>query len=131
MLRQTLITLSCLAATPTLAQDAVNGQDLFLRYCATCHGIEASGNGPMAGVMVIKPMDLTMLSKDNGGDFPLVRVVTRIDGRDPLVSHGSPMPVYGDFFEGFDTVLKTRAGRPIMTSRPVADLMAWLETVQE
>ncbi len=61
-------------------------------------------------------------SVNNGGEFPLIRVIKRIDGRDPLVSHGSPMPVYGDFFEGQDVSLKTAAGQPILTSRPVAYL---------
>jgi len=113
-----------------LAQDVSDGGELFQRYCATCHGIEASGQGPMAGVMIIKPADLTALSKGNGGEFPVARVVARIDGRDPLVSHGSPMPVYGDFFEGNDTALKTAAGQPILTSKPIAELVAFLQSVQ-
>ena len=112
------------------AQDVSAGADLFRKYCATCHGTEASGQGPMAGVLIIKPADLTALSRENGGEFPVARVVARIDGREPLVSHGSPMPVYGDFFEGNDTALKTPAGQPILTSGPIADLVAFLKTVQ-
>ena len=113
-----------------LAQDVSAGGEIYQTYCATCHGIEASGQGPMAGVMIIKPADLTALSKGNGGEFPVARVVKRIDGRDPLVSHGSPMPVYGDFFEGNDTSLKTPAGQPILTSMPIAELVAFLQSVQ-
>ena len=70
------------------------------------------------------------LSRNNAGDFPLVRVIERIDGRDPLVAHGSPMPVYGDFFEGVDVVLKAPSGQPIMTSQPIVDLVAFLRSVQ-
>ena len=110
--------------------DPATGETVFRTHCATCHGIEATGHGPMAGVMVIKPTDLTALSAGNGGVFPTARVVMRIDGRDPLVSHGSPMPVYGPFFEGDDVALKTPAGQPVLTSRPIADLMAYLQTVQ-
>lgn len=57
-------------------------------------------------------------------------MVKRIDGRDPLVSHGSPMPVYGFFFEGRDKALKTPSGQPILTSQPIIDLIAHLQTLQ-
>jgi mono/diheme cytochrome c family protein len=112
------------------AQDAVAGAEIYAKHCATCHGIEASGMGPMSGVLMIKPADLSALTAKNDGVFPLERVIKRIDGRDPLVSHGSPMPVYGDFFEGDDAVMKTAAGQPIMTSKPVVDLVAYLQGVQ-
>ncbi|MBE1282982.1 MAG: c-type cytochrome [Rhodobacteraceae bacterium] len=110
--------------------DAERGAETFRTHCATCHGIEASGHGPMAGVLVIKPTDLTRLSIGNDGVFPLVRVIQRIDGRDPLVSHGSPMPVYGRFFEGRDIALKTPTGQPILTSQPIVDIVAYLNGVQ-
>jgi len=112
------------------AQDVKTGAELYRTHCATCHGIEATGQGPMAGVLVIKPTDLTQLAAGNGGEFPTGRVVKRIDGRDPLVSHGSPMPVYGYFFEGNDTAIKTPAGQPILTSVPIVDLLAYLKSLQ-
>ncbi|MGR3647642.1 MAG: c-type cytochrome [Shimia sp.] len=113
------------------AEDADEGAALYLDYCATCHGLDLDGQGPMAGVLTIKPDGLRMLASGNDGTFPVERVVKRIDGRDPLVSHGSPMPVYGDFFEGFDVALKTSSGQPIMTSKPVSDLVAYLKSVQQ
>lgn len=113
-----------------LAQDAAEGRAIFERHCATCHGLKAAGNGPMAPVLLVQPTDLTTLAANNEGEFPVVRVIQRIDGRDPLVSHGSPMPVYGDFFEGDDTALKAPSGQPIMTSRAIVDLVAYLEAIQ-
>ena len=112
------------------AQDADEGRVLYEKHCATCHGLDAKGQGPMAGVLVIQPVDLTRLSAQNGDEFPLLQVVRRIDGRDPLVSHGSPMPVYGDFFEGDDTPMKTQSGQPVMTSRAIADLIVYLQGLQ-
>lgn len=120
-----------LMAGAGFAESVDEGAALYRTHCATCHGIDMDGNGPMAGVLVIKPDNLLTLSQENGGQFPLVRVIKRIDGRDPLVSHGSPMPVYGDFFEGVDVALKTAAGQPIMTSQPVVDLVAYLQSVQQ
>lgn len=123
------ISLSVLAL-PAFSDALEDGRALFQRHCATCHGIEATGQGPMQPVLLVQPTDLTRLSASNDGEFPLARVVRRIDGRDPLVSHGSPMPVYGDFFEGEDVSLKTTSGQPIMTSRPIADLVSYLEYLQ-
>ncbi|MCE8513929.1 cytochrome c [Ruegeria pomeroyi] len=114
---------------PALAQDVAEGEQLYRHHCATCHGIEATGHGPMAGVLVISPADLTRLSED--GELPIVRIVRRIDGRDPLVSHGSPMPVYGPYFEGRDVAIKSETGQPILTSQPIVDLLAYIATLQE
>ena len=120
-----------LLAAPLWAADAEQGKALYIEHCAACHGLDVDGKGPMAGVMTIKPADLTMLVAGNDGLFPYERVVKRIDGRDPLVAHGSPMPVYGHFFEGGAAALKTHSGQPILTSRAIADLVAYLETVQK
>ncbi|MDU9006287.1 cytochrome c [Sedimentitalea todarodis] len=128
---QTIVTsaLLCLGAQ-VFAQDVKNGADLYRLHCATCHGIEATGQGPMAGVLLTKPADLAALEVENGGVFPTERVIRRIDGRDPLISHGSPMPVYGFFFEGEDTPLKTPSGQPILTSKPIVDLLGYLQSIQ-
>ena len=126
-----LFTLALAAATPAAAQDAVAGGVIYQRYCAACHGLEATGAGPMAPVLLVQPVDLTTLSERNEGVFPLARVIMRIDGREPLVSHGSDMPVFGDFFQGVqDVALKTAAGQPVLVSQPIADLVAYLETLQ-
>ncbi|WP_271949485.1 c-type cytochrome [Ruegeria faecimaris] len=132
MIRQAMGALSIAAivtASQVSAQDADTGAELYQHYCATCHGIDATGYGPMAGVLVIQPTDLTRLASSEGV-FPTARVVARIDGRDPLVSHGSPMPVYGPYFEGQDTAMKTPDGQPILTSQPIVDLVAYLQTLQ-
>lgn len=117
-------------AAPVVAEDADRGRDTYERFCASCHGVEATGMGPMQPVLMVTPTDLTRLSAENDGEFPLVRVIKRIDGRDPLVSHGSQMPVYGDYFEGNDTSMQAPSGQPIMTSQPVKELVAYLKTLQ-
>ncbi|QDC09020.1 cytochrome c [Oceanicola sp. D3] len=122
---------AALVAGMAQAQDVHEGRLLYERHCATCHGLDADGQGPMAPALVLQPVNLTELSLNNSGTFPMARVVKRIDGRDPLVSHGSPMPVYGELFDGDDTPLKAETGQPIMTSRPVADLVEYLKKLQK
>lgn len=125
-----LLAAGATGAATAHAQDTQIGEDLYLQYCATCHGLEATGQGPMAPALVVQPADLTALSRENEGTFPLLRVARRIDGRDPLISHGSAMPIYGEFFEGDDTALKTETGQPMLVGRPIADLVAYLLTLQ-
>lgn len=132
-MKHALAALIALCTLPTLtqAQDSDMGMEIYRTYCAACHGLNAHGDGPMAPLLVLQPPDLGLITARNGGIFPVARVVMRIDGRAPLASHGSQMPVYGDFFEGNDTILKTETGQPIMTSEPVVDLIAFLRTIQE
>ncbi|MEL7257582.1 MAG: c-type cytochrome [Pseudomonadota bacterium] len=125
------IAMVCLLASPLNAQDADSGRDLFYQHCAMCHGRDATGNGPMAPALILQPPDLTQLQIENQGTFPLARTIRKIDGRDPLVSHGSPMPIYGEFFEGVDVILKTDSGQPIITSQPIVDLVEWLKSLQQ
>lgn len=123
--------LTCSLPLMAMGQDIETGAELYQRHCATCHGIEAKGDGPMRPALLLQPPNLRELARRNDGTFPIVRVVSRIDGRDPLVSHGSPMPVYGWYFEGEDTALKAETGQPILTSKPVVDLMGYLQSIQE
>lgn len=123
--------IAAILSAPAFAQDADIGRAHYYTHCATCHGVTGRGDGPISGTLLVPPTDLTGLSLGNDGAFPLERVVLRIDGREPLVSHGSPMPVYGDYFEGvFDVPLKTPGGQPVLTSQPVADLVAFLREIQ-
>lgn len=124
-----LVAALCLSGA-AMAQDARQGQKTYERYCAACHGADATGNGPMRPVLALAPRDLTVLAKTNGGAFPLGRVVRQIDGRDPMVAHGGPMPVYGDFFEARDVVLNIGEGAQIRTSQRVIDLVAYLQGLQ-
>lgn len=107
------------------------GATLFARHCAVCHGESGRGDGPMAGVMVIKPADLTSLAAANGGTFPTARVIARIDGREALVSHGSPMPVYGPFFEGPAMTVILEDGEKVRAPAAIALLLDELKSMQE
>jgi mono/diheme cytochrome c family protein len=89
---------SWIVANPVLAQP-VNGEVLYRRHCAVCHGVEGQGNGPAAAAMRKRPVDLTQLARRNSGIFPEARVRRIVDGRD-VESHGTrEMPVWGDVFK--------------------------------
>lgn len=122
--------LTAALSLPLSAQDMDAGRQHFADFCATCHGLGAQGDGPMSNLLTISPTNLTLLASERGGAFPIADVVAKIDGRDPLLAHGSEMPIYGWFFEGKGVVIRDENGAPIMTSQPIIDLVTWLESVQ-
>jgi hypothetical protein len=78
---------------------SVQGPDLFRAYCASCHGADAKGNGPAALALKSKVPDLTILTKNNRGQFPSARVRKIIMGDEVVAPHGSrEMPVWGPIF---------------------------------
>src|SRR5678816_3800143 len=71
-----------------------DGGSLFRTYCASCHGKEGKGDGPLAENLRFRPPDLTLLAKGNKGEFDAAKVHRIIDGREPVKGHGGPdMPV--------------------------------------
>ena len=78
---------------------ASQGETIYARYCAACHGRSMKGDGPVAPGLVRKPIDLTTLASKNGGIFPYDKVAAMIDGRQTPRMHGTPdMPVWGEVF---------------------------------
>ena len=125
-----IVAVSTLLPGVGLAADGAGGAALFTRYCATCHGLQGRGDGPTATIISIPPTDLTRLTAENGGVFPTRRVIFRIDGRDALIAHGSPMPIYGAFFEGHAVeTLMTDQG-VVEASPPVIAIATYLKSVQ-
>ncbi len=105
------------------------GAGLFADHCASCHGAEATGGGPLAVTMGIAAPDLTGLAAAAGG-FPLVRVVEVIEGRAPVPGHGTAMPAFGPLMTGEDAVLDGPGGEPVRADLGILSLAAWLEGVQ-
>jgi mono/diheme cytochrome c family protein len=81
------------------AQDADIGKSEFVSSCASCHGIDARGKGPVSGQLKVSPADLTLLARNNGGTFPTSAVYETIDGSKAVAAHGTrEMPIWGERF---------------------------------
>lgn len=71
-------------------------KDMIINDCASCHGVDGSGNGPLAAELKVAPTNLRLLKQSNDGDFPLLDVQRSIDGRGTARTHGLPdMPIWG------------------------------------
>jgi len=112
--------------------DLQAGRDLFMTHCWQCHGQDASGNGPMAEVLAITTPDLTRLAARNGGVFPLEAVARQIDGRAVVLAHGGEMPIFGPFLDTAKMIaLRLPSGQPMMTGVPLANVVVYLESLQQ
>lgn len=75
------------------------GELLYERHCASCHGVDARGDGPLASSLTPRPSDLTTLQARNGGSWDPGAVMATIDGRRVVAAHGPrDMPVWGTVF---------------------------------
>jgi len=81
-----------------------SGKVMYREFCASCHGMEATGHGPAATMLKVPPADLTTLSHRHGGRFPYEYVagVLRF-GTGATILHGSSdMPIWGPIFQYLD-----------------------------
>lgn len=59
-----------------LGGDAAKGRQVYLTYCATCHGEDGRGRGEGAALLTVKPQDLTdPHAMAHRSDWELYRVV--------------------------------------------------------
>jgi mono/diheme cytochrome c family protein len=63
-----------------MAQDLDAGRLEFQSSCATCHGTDGKGKGPLSEQLKVAPADLTVLAKKNNGVFPVNAVYETIYG---------------------------------------------------
>ena len=86
-------------AAAAQAEDVDVGKSEFQSSCASCHGADARGKGPVSDQLKIPPADLTMLAKNNNGVFPADAIYETIDGMKTVPAHGSrEMPIWGERF---------------------------------
>ena len=111
---------------PVKSTSPASGKEMYTTYCAVCHGTDGKGGGPAASALKTPPTDLTMLSKNNGGKFPAMKVMSAIRGESGLPAHGSrEMPVWGSLFWSMS------ARHEGEVQQRVANLTKYIESLQE
>lgn len=111
---------------PVKPTSAASGQDMYKSYCAVCHGVDGTGNGPAASALKVPPPDLTLLAQKNGGKYPALKVSSVIRGEEPLPAHGSKeMPIWGKLFWSMS------GGHSSEVQQRVANLNKHIESLQK
>ena len=121
-----------LASVPAYAQDfsSSTGVQLYKRFCSSCHGDQARGDGPVSKTFKFEVPDLTRIAHRHGGVFPAEQIHKIIDGRKTLPPHGSrEMPVWGfEFYRENQNAGGADAQRS--TDELIARLTEYLRTIQ-
>lgn len=111
---------------PLKPTSAASGQDMYKNYCAVCHGMDGTGNGPAASALKVPPPDLSLLSQKNGGKYPALKVSSVIRGEENLPAHGSKeMPIWGKLFWSMS------GGHASEVQQRVANLNKHIESLQK
>jgi mono/diheme cytochrome c family protein len=107
------------------AATEADGAALFRSYCASCHGVNGKGDGPMAGQLRQMPADLTRFATRNGGVFPEAKVARIVDGRDVAAHGASDMPVWGNVFK------RAPDGDAARVRARIAAIVTFLASIQQ
>lgn len=107
----------------------VSGRALYDAYCLSCHGATGRGDGPAAAGLPHPPADLTGIAARNGGSFPMVRVMSVIDGYTRRGDRASVMPELGAALQEGPVILYD-AGDGVATPTP-ANLVALAEYLRK
>ena len=127
-----LLTALACASSAADSQEAATGADEFRFSCASCHGLDGKGSGPVASVLTRKPTDLTTLARQNRGEFPKARVHEIIDGRVAFYAHGDrTMPVWGIRYLLEHAVRHGGDGGEQVVQARIEKLVGYIESIQK
>jgi len=104
---------------------------LFGEYCAACHGGTGSGDGALARGMGLAVPDITWLSAANGGVFPMLEVMAKIDGYTSGERGGEMMPEFGTLLEGERVMFDAGDGIASPTPLRLVQLAEHVQSLQQ
>ena len=108
---------------------SASGAALYRESCASCHGLDGRGNGPVAPLIKATIPDLTRISARRDGKFPADEVYRIIDGQSRRASRDTrSMPVWG--YELFGDHSDDRIAHRQATEK-VERLVEYLRSIQK
>jgi mono/diheme cytochrome c family protein len=113
---------------PLEPTSAASAQEMYVSYCAACHGKDGKGDGPAASALKEPPPDLTTLAKNNKGKFPAEHVAHVLQFGVEAPAHGTKgMPIWGPLFGSLHG--KTTGSASLIQLR-ITNLTNYIKTLQ-
>jgi mono/diheme cytochrome c family protein len=131
------------AYTAAQAEDFDVGKSEFQSSCASCHGTDGKGKGPVSEQLKVPPPDLTMLAKNNNGVFPTNAAYEIIYGLKTISAHGTrEMPIWGYRFNpvinlphnvdpSYDVLDPSRELREVVVRTRILAVIDYLSRIQQ
>jgi len=105
-----------------------SGQEMYVSYCAACHGRSGKGDGPAAPALKVPPPDLTVLASKNNGKFPGDHVAHVLRFGVDAPAHGTKeMPMWGPLLGSLQG--HTSENEALIQLR-IANLTKYIESLQ-
>jgi len=112
---------------PIVYTNPGDGREMYVTYCAPCHGMTGEGNGPAAPAFKQAPTNLTLLAKTHGGKYPQDTVRTTLTFGTNVPAHGDvKMPVWGNLFDSLDN----GSGESSIPKLRIKNLTDYIKTLQ-
>lgn len=120
--------LTVVACTPS---PKYAGEQLYKENCTSCHGDSGRGEGPISDQLEAPAPDLTLIAQRNGGGFPIVDVMSTIDGYSRARIGDLVMPEFGQELQAGPLVfLDTGDGSKTPTPTRLFALAEYLRSIQ-
>jgi hypothetical protein len=114
---------------PIKPTSAASGEEMYMSYCAVCHGMSGKGDGPAASEFKTPPSNLTIICpKSQCGEFPNGYIAQVIEtGPRDAKAHGSKdMPVWGPLF----SALSSGTTKQAEVKLRINNLSKYIESIQ-
>ncbi len=123
------VLLGC-TAEPSADVSRAEGERLFMENCVMCHGATGTGNGPAAAGLTTQPADLTKIADRRNGVWPMLEVMSIIDGYAKRTNPREDMPIITGLSEGPMVDFDTGNGRIVPAPARLIALANYLEDIQ-
>lgn len=135
--------LAAVFATAVQAENVDVGKAEFQSSCASCHGTDGKGKGPVSAQLRVQPPDLTVLARNNNGVFPANAIYEIVYGSKTVPAHGTrEMPIWGERFNPvmnlphivdptYDALNPSRELREVVVRTRILAVIDYLSRIQQ
>ena len=107
------------------------GELLFVKNCVSCHGVTGRGDGPLAARLGTAPADLTQIAARREGVWPMLEVLSILDGYLQSTNPREDMPIFEGFLDNDMVEFDTGNGLKTLVPAKLLEVVYYLETLQD
>ncbi|MEH6521922.1 c-type cytochrome [Sulfitobacter sp.] len=107
------------------------GEILFKENCVSCHGFTGQGDGPLSADLGTAPADLTQIASRRDGVWPMLEVMSILDGYLKATNPREDMPIVEDLLDNDMVEFDTGNGLTALVPIKLIEVVNYLESLQD